>query len=118
MKNQVTKTAIVLLTVMICSCAAREDVVYFQDISGYETSVNQNLSDTKFKVDDVVSIFVSTLDPEASAPFNLFRGAQEGGIVPEQVSYIIDKNGYVQHIYDSQLQAKQHVREAVEHLQP
>ncbi|MBC30829.1 MAG: sugar transporter [Muricauda sp.] len=94
MKNS-TKIIALLVSAFICSCAARQDVVYFQDITDYETLVNQNTSETKFKVDDVVSIFVSTLDPEASAPFNLFRGAQEGGIVPEQVSYIVDKNGEI-----------------------
>ena len=94
MKNS-TKITILGTILLLCSCAARQDVVYLQDITDYETLVNQNTADTKFKVDDVVNIFVSTLDPEASAPFNLFRGGQEGGIVPQQVNYIIDKNGEI-----------------------
>lgn len=94
MKN-VLKILSIVFVVLFSSCAARKDVVYFQDTSNYETSVDQNPHETKFKVDDVVNIFVSTLDTEASAPFNLFRGGQEGGILPEQVSYIIDKNGEI-----------------------
>ena len=39
------------------------------------------------------------------------------GLLPGRVTYIVDKNGLVKHIFDSQLQAKQHVREAMEHLQ-
>ena len=35
------------------------------------------------------------MDPEVSAPFNLFRGAAEGGIRPEQVDYLIDKEGEI-----------------------
>ncbi len=77
------------------SCATRKDVVYFQDASAFETIVSDNSQANKFKVDDVVGIHVSTLDPQASLPFNLFRGSSESGIRPEQVDYIIDKNGEI-----------------------
>lgn len=77
------------------SCASKKDVVYFQDALNYETIISDNSSAYKFKVDDVVGIHVSTLDPEASLPFNLFKGAEEGGIRPEQVDYIIDKEGNI-----------------------
>tara|TARA_R110002012_G_scaffold60400_5_gene158164 strand:- start:5016 stop:5705 length:690 start_codon:yes stop_codon:yes gene_type:complete len=70
-------------------------VVYFQDASQFETLIDDNTFTTKFKVDDLVSINISTLDPEASVPFNLFSGSEEGGIRPEQVSYLVDKNGEI-----------------------
>ncbi len=85
----------VIACLTIMSCTPSKDVVYFQDASQFETLINENPATTKFKVDDVVSIHVSTLDPEASAPFNLFRGAGEGGIRPEQVNYLVDKNGEI-----------------------
>lgn len=80
---------------LITSCSSSKDVVYFQDADQFETLVDDNTFSTKFKVDDLVSINISTLDPEASAPFNLFRGAEEGGIRPEQVNYLVDKNGEI-----------------------
>lgn len=80
---------------LLTSCASKKDVVYFQDARGYETIVSDNSHTNKFKVDDVVNIFVSTLDPQASIPFNLFKGGEEGGIRPEQVDYIIDKDGNI-----------------------
>ena len=43
----------------------------------------------------MVGIHISTLNPEASAPFNLFRGPQEGGTRPEQVDYLVDKDGEI-----------------------
>ena len=87
-------TLIVLVTAVIfSSCASKKDVVYFQNASDYETIKSNNSHTNKFKIDDVLSIHVSTLDPVASLPFNLFKGAEEGGIRPEQVDYIIDKNG-------------------------
>nr|WP_299067447.1 polysaccharide biosynthesis/export family protein [uncultured Allomuricauda sp.] len=84
-----------LLTLIVVSCGSKKEVVYFQDASEFETLVDDNSFNTKFKVDDLVSIHVSTLDPEASAPFNLFRGAEEGGIRAEQVNYLVDKNGEI-----------------------
>lgn len=78
---------------MFSSCATKKEVVYFQNASGFETIVSDNSNVNRFKVDDVVSINVSTLDPQASVPFNIFKGLQEGGMRPEQLDYIIDKNG-------------------------
>tara|TARA_R110002167_G_C12474823_1_gene633993 strand:- start:7 stop:780 length:774 start_codon:yes stop_codon:yes gene_type:complete len=80
---------------LIFSCASRKDVVYFQDASAFETIVSDNTHTNKFKVDDVVNIHISTLDPQASLPFNLFKGSNESGMRPQQVDYIIDKNGEI-----------------------
>ena len=87
--------SILILGILLTSCASKEDVVYFQNTGNFETIVGKNDFTPKFKVDDLVSIHVSTLDNEASVPFNLFRGASEGGITPEQVDYLIDKEGEI-----------------------
>ncbi|SFR48358.1 polysaccharide export outer membrane protein [Robiginitalea myxolifaciens] len=93
MKN---KLILALLALgILSSCGSKKDVVYFQDAGSFETLINKNTFTPKFKIDDLVSIHVSTLDPEASAPFNLFRGAAEGGIRPEQVDYLIDDQGEI-----------------------
>lgn len=91
----ISKILVVLLIIFFASCASKHDVVFFQNTNGYETIVSNNSHTNNFKIDDVVGIHVSTLDPEASLPFNLFKGAEEGGIRPEQVDYIIDKNGEI-----------------------
>ncbi|WP_345890703.1 polysaccharide biosynthesis/export family protein [Croceivirga thetidis] len=77
------------------SCTSTKELIYFEDAEEFETLVNENTFESKFKVDDLVAIHISSLNPEASAPFNLFRGAEEGGIAPEQVDYLIDKNGEI-----------------------
>lgn len=87
-------STIVLMLVLLSSCASKKDVVYFNDAGAYETMVSDNSHTNKFKIDDVVSIHVSTLDPEASLPFNLYSGRGEGG-TPQQIDYIIDKNGEI-----------------------
>ncbi|WP_237332488.1 polysaccharide biosynthesis/export family protein [Zobellia amurskyensis] len=86
---------LIVSIVLLSSCASRKEVVYFQNTGDFETLVDKNSFTPKFKVDDLVSIYVSTLDSEASAPFNLFRGSSEGGVRPEQVDYLIDKDGEI-----------------------
>ena len=86
---------IFFVIVLIASCASRKDVVYFQDTGNFETLVNNNDFVSKFKVDDLVSIHVSSLNPEASAPFNLIRGGVEGGLRAEQVDYLVDQAGEI-----------------------
>lgn len=81
--------------ILMASCASKKDIVYFQNAGDYETIVSDNSHTNKFKVDDVLSIHVSTFDPQASLPFNLFKGAEEGGLRAEQVDYIIDKDGEI-----------------------
>jgi len=71
----------VLLILLSSSCASKKEVVYFQGLGDFETLVDKNSFTPKFKVDDLVNIHISTLDPEASVAFNLYRGASEGGLV-------------------------------------
>ncbi|WP_067028842.1 polysaccharide biosynthesis/export family protein [Muricauda sp. CP2A] len=83
------------MVLLITSCASRKDVVYFQNSNNFETLVDKNTFSPKFKVDDLVGIHISTLNPEASVPFNLFRGSQEDGMRPEQVDYLVDQDGEI-----------------------
>ncbi len=86
---------VVVFILILTSCASRKDVVYFQDTGDFETLVNNNDFVSKFKVDDLVSIHISSLNPEASVPFNLIRGASEGGLQAEQVDYLVDQEGEI-----------------------
>lgn len=85
----------ILAMILLASCASKQDIVYFQNAGDYETIVSDNSHTNKFKIDDVLSIHVSTFDSQASLPFNLLKGAEEGGLSAEQVDYIIDKNGEI-----------------------
>ncbi len=89
------RAILVCILAVLSSCASRKDVVYFQDTGNFETLVNDNMFVSKFKVDDLVSIHVSSLNPEASAPFNLFRGNSEGGFQAEQLDYLVDQAGEI-----------------------
>ena len=85
-----------LLIALLSSCASKKDVVYFQNAGEFETIVDRNSFTPKFKVDDVVSIHISTLNEEASVPFNLYRGANaNGGFAPQSVDYLVDQAGEI-----------------------
>lgn len=95
-KIMMFRFSLMIFTFLLASsCATKKEVVYFQNTGTFETLVDKNSFTPKFKVDDLVSIHVSTLNAEASAPFNLFRGASEGGIRAEQVDYLIDREGEI-----------------------
>ncbi|WP_010517328.1 polysaccharide biosynthesis/export family protein [Croceivirga radicis] len=84
--------------VLICSiisCSSTKEVVYFQDSKDFETIITENRFEPKFKVDDVISIYVTTLNSEASAPFNLNIGVSDNG-QSESLDYIVDKNGDIE----------------------
>ena len=88
-------SALTISLVLLSSCASKKEVVYFQNASSFETLVDKNSFTPKFKVDDLVSINVSTLDNEASVPFNLYKGVTEGSIRAEEVEYLIDQEGNI-----------------------
>lgn len=80
---------------LITSCGSKKDIVYFQDAGNFETIVENNLAANKFKIDDEISIYISTLNPESSAPFNLFKGAPGSTTQREQVDYLVDQDGTI-----------------------
>jgi len=104
-----TKIKLICLSTIIClffSCASKEDILYFQDVKDFETIVKENDFSPTFKVDDLISIHISTLNPVASAPFNLVVG-QAGDIGGSnnigggnnanatQISYLVDEEGNI-----------------------
>ncbi len=77
----------------LSSCSSPKDVAYFQNAKSFETVVNPDTFVPRFKVDDIVSIFVSTQDVEASRQFNLVRTVGTTG--GEVVNYLVDVDGYI-----------------------
>ena len=84
-----------LICVFVSSCVSKKEVVYFQNAKDFETIVDTDTFNTRFKVSDIVTIFISTFDLEAVKPFNLFieGGARNGQ--PQLIDYIIDVDGNI-----------------------
>jgi polysaccharide export outer membrane protein len=83
-----------LFLLVLSSCVSKKEVVYFQNAKDFETIVDTDTFNPKFKVDDIISIFVSTFDMEAAAPFNLFISAGNNSN-PQLIDYLIDVDGNI-----------------------
>lgn len=60
--------------------------------------------------------FVLLSDPDNLAR-RLYGVRRSLGILPGRVTYVIDREGIVRHVFDSQLQATRHVVEAMQSLE-
>jgi polysaccharide biosynthesis/export protein len=91
--NNLRLGALIILALVVTSCSPKKEVAYFQNAKNFETIVDTDTFTPKFKVDDNVSIFVSTYDLEAAKPFNLVR--QVGSTGGEIVNYLVDIDGNI-----------------------
>lgn len=85
---------LVLLICIITSCTTKSEIVYFQNAKDFETIVDTESFAPKLKVNDIISIYVSTFDMDAVKPFNLFKTAGQNTNA-ELIDYIIDIDGNI-----------------------
>lgn len=93
---------IVLVLVLLSSCASRQDIVYFQDEPISEGVANQNSNfELRYKTDDLLTIIVSSDDPVLAQPFNLQVASTTTSVIDAQGSlkmqtYLIDSEGNIE----------------------
>ncbi|WP_299782678.1 polysaccharide biosynthesis/export family protein [uncultured Formosa sp.] len=96
----------IILSAIIClilsSCGVkRESIVYFQDENALPASKLSNF-EIKFKPDDLLTIDVSAIDPDAARPFNLPAVSYNTNSVDlaqgtlKMQTYLIDTNGNIE----------------------
>ncbi|GAA4808238.1 polysaccharide biosynthesis/export family protein [Litoribaculum gwangyangense] len=83
---------LLVITLFITSCVSKKDIVYFQNAKDFETMVDTDTFKAKLKVGDIVTVYVSTIDPLVTKPYNL---VMEGGNAGQMVDYIIDVDGNI-----------------------
>lgn len=79
-----------IVSLLLTSCSTKHDVVYFQNAKDFETIVNTDTFTPKFKINDIVSINVSSYDLLAAKPFNLVI---ENGQNTTPIDYLVDIDG-------------------------
>lgn len=91
------------LLALFTSCASREKIVYFQNISNVNSG-DSIAYEPVIKADDLLMIIVSAPDPEAAIPFNLpsiaVAGSQNAPIdaIQSQLqhqTYLVDSHGEI-----------------------
>lgn len=100
MKTRTTLVAIIAL-IMASSCASRKDLVYFQDEPLTEGIANSQPQALIYKTDDLLTIDVSALDPDAVRPFNLPAVSYNADVTSAQgnlrmQTYLIDYDGNIE----------------------
>ncbi|MEN9304690.1 MAG: hypothetical protein RL264_3119 [Bacteroidota bacterium] len=99
--NILIRIVLIYFLSTLCSCKVREKVVYFNNIVSDTINVSKNTSyNVQLKVDDFLSIIVTDLDEESTAPFNLkflgnpsSSGYTNGNNIYQ--GYLIDESGYI-----------------------
>ena len=100
------KTVVVALSlVLLTSCRTSDQVTYFHDLaqstSGQLTEQDDLRYETKICPDNQLSIFVSSIDPNSVAVFNLpltsylSPGETYVSATPTIQTYLVDANGYI-----------------------
>lgn len=83
---------LIVVNFVITSCVTKKDIVYFQNAKDFETMVDTDTFKAKLKVGDIVTVYVSTIDPLVTKPYNL---VMESGNAGQMVDYIIDVDGNI-----------------------
>ena len=87
---------------LLISCGSSKKITYLQNIQDVDLELSRYLYDAKIMPKDVLSITVSTVNPEAAAPFNqtvptiLSRGQQSTYSNSLLQSYLVDNNGQIE----------------------
>lgn len=92
---------LILLVALVTSCSAPKNVAYLWNSGEVDLSQSQFLYDAKIMPKDVLTITVNTVNPEASAPFNLTvpttfnnqtRSTYSQAVLQ---TYLVDNNGII-----------------------
>lgn len=102
-KNVISFSIFALMLLMLASCAGSKKVAYFQNAVDGVVKQSEGLYDAKIMPKDILTITVSTTNPEAATPFNLTisntlnaTGQMYSGSGVLQ-TYLVDNNGEIEY---------------------
>lgn len=94
MKKLLIPFVFMTLTVLLGSCGSSKNMVYFQNIDSISLAASKGIHEMRIMPKDQLRIYVTTIDQEVSAPFNL-GGANSitSSNGQNTLSYLVDGNG-------------------------
>ncbi len=101
MRQSIVKTSyIAILMIMIGSCVSTKNIGYFNNARETEYASNPG-AETAIQPNDILSITISSLNPEASAVFNTTNGQSNyintsNGNVAQPGGYLVNAEGFIQ----------------------
>ena len=102
MRKNALSFIVAMLVLMLAGCNSSKQVAYFQNIDTLSLASSRGLYDAKIMPKDILTITVSTTDPQVSLPFNLI--VQNPLTTSGQISsgsgslqqYLVDNDGNIQ----------------------
>lgn len=96
MKKLISPLVVIcILTALFDSCSSSKKVTYFQNVDNIDLTASRGLYDAKIMPKDMLSITVSTIDPNVSKLFNLYSENVSGGATGVVQGYLVDNDGNI-----------------------
>ena len=99
------------------ACAFRDSYEVFKDAGAEVIGISDDSPTSHQKFVAKYKLPFTLLSDTGKQVRKLYGVPSTLGLLPGRVTYVIDKNGVVQHIFSSQLNFKAHVEEALKTLQ-
>ncbi len=99
------------------SCAFRDEYEVFKAAGAEVIGVSGDSSESHHKFARKHNLPFILLSDQGDKVRKLYGATTAFGFIPGRVTYVIDQNGIVQYVFDSMLNFKGHVEEALKTLQ-
>src|SRR6476660_5934884 len=94
--NKFAGCSMVLMFIMASSCSSGKNLRYFPDLKDGSIQSNTPFPEAVIQKSDILSITVSSLNPEASAPFNSPNSGGSSGSAGSPIGYLVNSEGNIQ----------------------
>lgn len=95
------------------ACGFRDEYESFVDEGAMVVGVSPDSLESHRRFADHHRLPFSLLSDPDGALRNKYGVGRTLGLIPGRVSFVIDRQGVIRHVFDSQLRARQHVGEAL-----
>ena len=99
------------------TCSFRDEYSQFKEVGAEVIGISSDTVDSHQNFSDEHHLPFILLSDLGGKVRDLFGVPYAFGFIPGRVTYVVDKEGVIKHIFNSQIQPKRHIREALEVLQ-
>jgi peroxiredoxin Q/BCP len=100
----------------VCSaeaCSFRDQAAEFRDAGALVIGISADSEESHRRFSERLGLPFPILSDKGGAVRARFGVPKTFGLVPGRVTYVIDRNGVIRHIFSSQFQPARHVQEAL-----
>jgi peroxiredoxin Q/BCP len=98
------------------SCSFRDEYEKFTEAGAEVIGISSDTIDSHKEFQNKHHLPFTLLSDLGGKVRNLFGVPSAFGFIPGRVTYVVDKNGKIMHVFNSQIQPQKHVQEALKVL--